>query len=220
MTAKSVVTKVQGNGDVELYNVVVDGNIEKKTSNAGVIVNSEDNVVIDGMEFNATGYNSVEVGLNSLPKNVTIKNCKFVGKMSNNAISVFGLQEGGQLLIQDCEFEDVSNAIRLSNKENVAYNVKIERCKCKNWATGNYAGFLIFQDYNSKTWSAATTANQAAKLNIEFVDCVGPNDVPMVGELADHAAIKEEGQLIYCYAANTLVQYANNPEMYPTVTFR
>lgn len=220
MTVKSVVTKVQGSGVVELNNVIVDGNIDKETSNAGVIVNSEDNMVIDGMEFNATGYNSVEVGLNSLPKNVTIRNCKFIGKMSNNAISVFGLQEGGQLLIQDCEFEDVSNAVRLSNKENVAYNVKIERCKCKNWVTGNYAGFLLFQDYNSKTWSAAVAANQAAKLNIEFVDCVGPNDVPMVGELANHAALKEEGQWIYCYAANKIIQYAENPEMYPTVTFK
>lgn len=53
---------------------------------------------------NANGYNPLEINLrNVVSKNITVKNCKFAN-FTNNAMSVFGMAEGGVLNIENNTF--------------------------------------------------------------------------------------------------------------------
>lgn len=159
VTAKVVVTASE---DVEVTNVTVDGSF--KENGAVFSINNAEKVIYKDLEFNAeTAYNGIEVGLSStnLPKEVVFENCTFKGVMRNNAISVFGMQEGGTITIKDCIFEDVSNVVRYSNKSNVKDVVmNIINCKVGKWSdTPEYAGLVICQDYTSKTDKEAVDNN-------------------------------------------------------------
>ena len=74
---------------------------------------------------NANGYNPLEINLkNVVSKNVTVKNCK-LANFSNNAMSVFGMAEGGVLNIENCTFDlaKTSEAVRISNKTNTKFTI-------------------------------------------------------------------------------------------------
>lgn len=79
---------------------------------------------------NANGYNPLEINLkNVVSKNVTVKNCKFAN-FSNNAISVFGMAEGGVLNIENNTFTlgKTSEAVRISNKTNTKFTINVKDC--------------------------------------------------------------------------------------------
>lgn len=76
------------------------------------------------------GYNPLEINLrNVVSKNVTVKNCKFA-KFTNNAMTVFGMAEGGVLNIENCTFDlaKTSEAVRISNKTNTKFTVNVKDC--------------------------------------------------------------------------------------------
>lgn len=153
---------------ISLKNINVTGEFPKANSNARISLNASSEIVIDGVDFsNATNYyNAIEINLraNPISKNVTVKNCKFAG-LSNNAISVFGMPEGGVLNVENCDFDLNKNneAIRISNKLNTKnFTVNVKNCNYKydTTFTGNkWAGFFLFEDYTTKD-AAAVYANK------------------------------------------------------------
>ena len=119
---------------------------------------------------NANGYNPIEINLrNVVSKNVTVKNCKFA-KFSNNAISVFGMAEGGVLNIENNTFTlgKTSEAVRISNKTNTKFTINVKDCSYTypTDAAGQWVGFFLFQDYTSKTLANANAAMQFKNLTV------------------------------------------------------
>lgn len=159
---------------VTLRNVKLTGSFpqNKINGNARVIVETAGDVVVDGLDYTgaADGYNPLEINLgNVVSKNVTVKNCKFA-KFSNNAISVFGMAEGGVLNIENNTFDlgKTSEAVRISNKTNTKFTINVKDCSYTypTDAAGQWVGFFLFQDYTSKTLANANAAMQFKNLTV------------------------------------------------------
>ena len=119
---------------------------------------------------NANGYNPLEINLkNVVSKNVTVKNCK-LANFSNNAMSVFGMAEGGVLNIENNTFNlgKTSEAVRISNKTNTKFTVNVKDCSYTypSDAAGQWVGFFLFEDYTSATEEEANAAMQFKNLTV------------------------------------------------------
>lgn len=119
---------------------------------------------------NANGYNPLEINLkNVVSKNVTVKNCK-LANFSNNAMSVFGMAEGGVLNIENNTFNlgKTSEAVRISNKTNTKFTINVKDCSYTypSDAAGQWVGFFLFEDYTSATEEEANAAMQFKNLTI------------------------------------------------------
>ena len=157
---------------VTLRNVKLTGSFPKATSNARVIVETAGDVVVDGLDYTGAtdGYNPLEINLrNVVSKNVTVKNCKFAN-FTNNAMSVFGMAEGGVLNIENNTFDlaKTSEAVRISNKTNTKFTINVKDCSYTypSDAAGQWFGFFLFEDHTSKTADEANTAMQFKNLTV------------------------------------------------------
>ena len=211
-------------GDVEIKNYQTSGAFAKATSNATISISSDGYVTVRDAVIDGTMYNGIEIGLanGKEVKGVTIENCDFKGKFSNNAISIFAQKDGAVVNINNCHFEEVSNALRLSNKSNTKVTVNITNCTCDKWeANADYAGFILCQDYTSASAEAAATNNLFApeKVAINISNFVGP-----YGKLVEPDSIAEiagcrdaEKQFIYVYRDKSgLVNYS--ADTYPALS--
>lgn len=168
--------------DIDIKSTNVSGDFPKNKGNAVVKLDGSGYITIKDMTFNSNLYNAIEIGLNNSVepvKGVLIDNCKFLGKFSNNAILIFGTQNEAVININNCYFENVSNAIRLSNKTNVKCTVNITNCKCDHWDTSSpWQGFLICQDYTSGSSELEELNNLFSKdkITINVSNLIGPNN--------------------------------------------
>ena len=100
---------------------------------------------------------------------MTVKNCKFAN-FSNNAMSVFGMAEGGVLNIENNTFNlgKTSEAARISNKTNTKFTINVKDCSYTypTNAAGQWVGFFLFEDYTSKTLANANAAMQFKNLTV------------------------------------------------------
>ena len=199
--------------DVSIKNLSTLGDLAKSTANAGLSVNTNEYVTITGADWQQTGYNGIEVGLSSAPKSVLIDGVDFKATMSNNAISIFSWQENAVITISNCHFANVSNPLRLSNRDNKPCTVNIVNCTCDQWVAGEYAGFICMQDYTSISAQAAQEANQFSKLTINFVNCSGPD-----GRIVGNAQQLAENHIIYVYTNQEGLIAFGDGSRYPTVT--
>lgn len=116
------------------------------------------------------GYNPLEINLrNVVSKNITVKNCKFAN-FTNNAMSVFGMAEGGVLNIENNTFDlgKTSEAVRISNKTNTKFTINVKDCSYTypTDAAGQWVGFFLFEDYTSATEEEANAAMQFKNLTV------------------------------------------------------
>lgn len=199
--------------DVSIKNLSTTGDLAKSTANAGLSVNTDEYVTITGADWQQTGYNGIEVGLSSAPKSVLIDGVDFKAAMSNNAISIFSWQENAVITISNCHFANVSNPLRLSNRDNKPCTVNIVNCTCDQWVAGEYAGFICMQDYTSSSAQTAQEANQFGKLTINFVNCSGPD-----GHIVGNAQQLAENHIIYVYTDQEGLIAFGDGSRYPTVT--
>lgn len=152
-------------GDIEAKSLNISGAFPKASGNSVVNINDAEFIVFKDMVFDASEvYNGIEIGLAKdtvLPKNILFDNCKFLGEFSNNAILVFGTQDNAVITLNNCHFDKISNALRLSNKSNASgVVVNINNCTVDQWETrAPWQGFLICEDYTSKTEEEANANN-------------------------------------------------------------
>lgn len=198
--------------DVSIKNLSTSGDLAKSIANAGLSVNTDDYVTITGADWQQTGYNGIEVGLSSAPKSVLIDGVDFKAAMSNNAISIFSWQENAVITISNCHFANVSNPLRLSNRDNKPCTINIVNCTCDQWVAGEYAGFICMQDYTSSSAQVAQEANQFGKLTINFVNCSGPD-----GRIVGNAQQLAENHIIYVYTDQEGLIAFGDGSRYPTV---
>lgn len=220
LTAQSQISLNGANG-VKIANVTINGN--QNNSNAQVLVKVGKKLVISNMTFDKTaGKNAIEIWENPDTKldQIIIENCKFNAPIDNNAINIFSTNKNCEIIIKDCYFKSVSNAVRLSNAANASgVKVTFDNCVCEEWATGEYAGFLLLQDYTSTADNVVENNLFApSKIAINFNNCVGPNGPIQFNEVSEVVPIEGEenpNQLVYLYtnAENAVIPF--NAARYP-----
>lgn len=223
VNAENTRLDIVGSGKTTIDTIVLNGDYPKASSNAQISVNNGDgnDVEIKNSTINQTSYNGIEIGLgsDSLPKNVVIDGIDFEGKLSNNAILVFGLKDNGTLTIKNCHFESMSNCVRFSNKANATgITINIENCTVGNWDSDPiWAGFFIFEDYTSKSTDAENKNNLFGDgkitVNLTNVVCNGekltPDKLVLGSKTADTFAY------VY-YDKGGYITYEGNENRYPT----
>ena len=170
------VSDIISTGIVNINNFVSTGTQNRKTQgNANVMINNSDLVRIVHSKFLNSGYNSLEIGLKdqSKPKNIVIDSCEF-GDTSNNSILIFNTADNCVITVKNCKFGHVSNAIRLSNRDNVGVTLNIIDCDFTEIEEDPaWRAIVMCQDYTSKTIEDAEIANRFSpeKVKINFVNC-------------------------------------------------
>lgn len=209
--------------NVTLQGVKTQGVVDRTAGNAQFTMNCNGVVEIKDCEFGQQGHNCLEIGLKAgyAPKHVIVENCDFTGTLANNAISIYGWQDGANIIIRNCSFGKLSNAIRLSNKLNTKCNVVFENVFVEEWATDEYAGLLLLQDYTSKTAEDAIANNLfgEGKISISFKNVRYPNGEAIVPEDAGQICVGGDmPQVVYVYRdKGGMVSY--DETTYPMMTF-
>ena len=191
-------------GDVEAKDLNISGSFPKANGNTVISVNNAEFIVFKDMVFDASEvYNGIEIGLASnsvLPKNILFDNCKFQGEFSNNAILVFGTQDNAIITLNNCYFEKISNALRLSNKSNASgVVVNINNCTVDQWGTrAPLQGFLICEDYTNKTEEEVNANNLFGdgKITVNFNNLVHAGVKINPADPASVCGTKNESQVV------------------------
>ncbi len=191
-------------GDVEAKDLNISGSFPKADGNTVISVNNAEFIVFKDMVFDASEvYNGIEIGLASnsvLPKNILFDNCKFQGEFSNNAILVFGTQDNAIITLNNCYFEKISNALRLSNKSNASgVVVNINNCTVDQWETrAPWQGFLICEDYTNKTEEEVNANNLFGdgKITVNFNNLVHAGVKINPADPASVCGTKNESQVV------------------------
>lgn len=194
-------------GDVEAKDLNISGSFPKANGNTVISVNNAEFIVFKDMVFDASEvYNGIEIGLASnsvLPKNILFDNCKFQGEFSNNAILVFGTQDNAIITLNNCYFEKISNALRLSNKSNASgVVVNINNCTVDQWETrAPWQGFLICEDYTNKTEEEVNANNLFGdgKITVNFNNLVHAGVKINPADPASVCGTKNESQVVMVY---------------------
>lgn len=197
--------KFNSTGDISISKLNSSGNLDKATNgNAQVIINTPERVSITDSTLAQTGYNAIEIGLDASvepPKSVLIDGVHFNGALTNNAISIFGTADDAVVTISNCDFSQVSNALRISNRTNTKVTINLINCTFGTWESGEYAGAIICQDYTSTTAEETISANRFApnKVIINMIGC-SHNGTPIT--FSDPSTVigtGNENQLLYVY---------------------
>lgn len=191
-------------GDVEAKDLNISGSFPKANGNTVISVNNAEFIVFKDMVFDASEvYNGIEIGLASnsvLPKNILFDNCKFQGEFSNNAILVFGTQDNAIITLNNCYFEKISNALRLSNKSNASgVVVNINNCTVDQWETrAPWQGFLICENYTNKTEEEVNANNLFGdgKITVNFNNLVHAGVKINPADPASVCGTKNESQVV------------------------
>lgn len=191
-------------GDVEAKDLNISGSFPKANGNTVISVNNAEFIVFKDMVFDASEvYNGIEIGLASnsvLPKNILFDNCKFQGEFSNNAILVLGTQDNAIITLNNCYFEKISSALRLSNKSNASgVVVNINNCTVDQWETrAPWQGFLICKDYTNKTEEEVNANNLFGdgKITVNFNNLVHAGVKINPADPASVCGTKNESQVV------------------------
>ena len=218
--------------NVNINNLQVTGDFPKSTSNSVININDTENIIFKDMTFNSSDvYNGIEIGLSSdnskLPKNIIFDNCRFEGSFSNNAILIFGTQNNATITLNNCYFEKVSNALRLSNKSNASgVTVNIINCTVDEWDSNTlWSGFLICEDYtNTESEAQAEEANlfSPEKIKVNFINLIHNGEKILPSDIVSVCGSKDENQVVVvCIDAIKGSDYCINYDAnkFPTITF-
>ena len=214
LESDSSVLKISATNNVNISNLKISGNVEKSESNAQLSINNSGAVIITNVDWQQTGYNPIEIGLSTAPSSVFIDGIDFAAKATNNSISIFSWLEDAEITISNCHFADCSNPLRLSNALNKKAKIKIINCTCDKWTCNpDYVGFLLMQDYTSKSKEKFESENRFSNLEIEFINCKSPN-----GYITGDTAKLAENHVFYMYADG--IGLISDSTYYPKISAR
>lgn len=217
--------------NVNINNLQVTGDFPKSTSNSVININDTENIIFKDMTFNSSNvYNGIEIGLSSdnskLPKNIIFDNCRFEGSFSNNAILIFGTQNNATITLNNCYFERISNALRLSNKSNASgVTVNIINCTVDEWDSNPlWSGFLICEDYtNTESEAQAEEANlfSPEKIKVNFINLIHNGEKILPSDIVSVCGSKDENQVVVVCIDAIQDDYCINYDAnkFPTITF-
>ena len=210
--------------DITIKQGTFTGSVPKATSNSIYRLRANGYITLRDIDMSIEkAYNAVECGLTeAVAKSIIIDNVRFDGPLTNNAINVFGMADGGVVTISNCYFKKVSNLIRLSNRLDTTWTINLINCVCDGWEkNSDYAGMILLQDYTSKTQEEATASRQFKKLTINIQNCTKPDGTKItpVDNLATICGSRDNNQILYVYDAfNGVRPY--NTDIYPTINIQ
>lgn len=212
---------VNATEDIIVKGYELKGEVPKSKTNASIQLHADGYVTIRDSVIESTGYNAIEIGLSTgLAKSVVIDNVDFRGTFDNNAINVFGMAEGGVITISNCHFGKVSNALRISNRENTHFTVNFINCTIDAWdERPEFRGAVIFQDYNSGSAEAADTNDQFSKVTLNIQNLIQPDGtIFRPTNLAEVCGTVDDNQVIYLW--DNWRQTTVYGDKYPTITVK
>lgn len=199
-----------------------------KTQNQGtLVVNANESVTLSNLVFDSTTKLYCPIVVNSsndgmYPASVTLENVDYMGTAVRNAINIFGTKDNAVITLKNCHFSDCENVLQLfnyPNAKNVTFN--LIDCSCDKWDTGIYAGMFCLNDMNSQTEEEMRSNNLfgSFKINIERFKCP---DGKYLTQATAGMGDGSDTQVVYLYLNKTgsLIPYAGNEELFPTVTVK
>lgn len=109
-------------------------------------------------------------------KSVLIDNVKMLGRFDNNAITISGTADNAVVTISNCEFDKISNLLRISNISNsTGVVINLINCSINQWEQNEpqWRGMICCQDYTSESVEDEKTNNLFAseKITINISNC-------------------------------------------------
>ena len=226
-TTESQIVVIQGTDSITISNPTSSGSLG--ANSVAWQLNTNGEVVVDGGTLAQAGYNAFNISLNSeyAVKKVHVKDVEFTGALTNNAVSVYRVEDNAEILIENCHFTSVSNLFRFSNANNATgITITLKNCKVDAWESRlNYSGLVIFQDYTSSAgnWQE-NNLFAASKITLNIIDCTGPNGPIMPAEPSAVYATHDTNQLAYVYVdkggASAELSYSGNESRFPTLNIQ
>ena len=208
--------------DITVKQSTFNGSVPKATSNAIMKLRANGYITIRDYIFTIEkAYNAIECNLSeAIAKSIVIDNVDFDGPLSNNAINIFGMANGGVVTIANCHFKKVSNMLRISNRLNTTWTINIINCTVDEWDVGQYGGAILLQDYVSKSAEEVATRNEFKNLTINIQNLTKPDGTKVVPcDLSTICGTQDNNQLIYVYDSYNGVR-AYDETIYPTINIQ
>lgn len=202
--------------------------------NCGINIQSEDSVIISNVTLTeeacaGTRYNAIEIDLDNKvgARYIDIDGLNIEGKLSNNGILIFNVQDDAVINIKNVHMKKCSNPIRFSNGLNAKnVTINIENMTIDEWdGSKAWRGLLILEDYTSANAAQAYERNLFAEdkvtVNIKNLVHAGQKVMPTSDE---EIFGYNEGRIIFRVldnvdGNNTNIYSAETRGMYPTVKF-
>lgn len=160
----------------------------------GNTINAQEQKIYNGIEFGISEEPSVASG-------TTVSNNTFQGRFKNNCISFYNLQADAVIEINDNTFGYIGNALRISNPKNVNATFNIARNRYTDTINGEYAGYLICQDY-----SKDPEIQDFAKITVNFTDLMMGNQLMLSNGTG-------KNQIYYVYDDQEKIITTNQPKV-------
>lgn len=202
--------------------------------NCGINIQSEDSVIISNVTLTeeacaGTRYNAIEIDLDNKvgARYIDIDGLNIEGKLSNNGILIFNVQDDAVINIKNVHMKKCSNPIRFSNGLNAKnVTINIENMTIDEWdGSEAWRGLLILEDYTSVNAAQAYERNLFAEdkvtVNIKNLVHAGQKVMPTSDE---EIFGYNEGRIVFRVldgvdGNNTNIYSAETRGMYPTVKF-
>lgn len=202
--------------------------------NCGINIQSEDSVIISNVTLTeeacaGTRYNAIEIDLGNKvgARYIDIDGLNIEGKLSNNGILIFNVQDDAVINIKNVHMKKCSNPIRFSNGLNAKnVTINIENMTVDEWdGSEAWRGLLILEDYTSVNAAQAYERNLFAEdkvtVNIKNLVHAGQKVMPTSDE---EIFGYNEGRIVFRVldgvdGNNTNIYSAETRGMYPTVKF-
>lgn len=160
----------------------------------GNTINAQEQKIYNGIEFGISEEPSVASG-------TTVSNNTFQGRFKNNCISFYNLQADAVIEINDNTFGYIGNALRISNPKNVNATFNIARNRYTDTINGEYAGYLICQDY-----SKDLEIQDFTKITVNFTDLMMGNQLMLSNGTG-------KNQIYYVYDDQAGIITTNQPKV-------
>ena len=160
----------------------------------GNTINAQEQKIYNGIEFGISEEPSVASG-------TTVSNNTFQGRFKNNCISFYNLQADAVIEINDNTFGYIGNALRISNPKNVNATFNIARNRYTDTINGEYAGYLICQDY-----SKDLEIQDFTKITVNFTDLMMGNQLMLSNGTG-------KNQIYYVYDDQEGIITTNQPKV-------
>ena len=140
-------------------------------------------------------------------------------------LAFFGTQNNAVIAIKNCHFADISNMLRVSNISNATgVVINIENCTIDKWADVPYAGFLLMQDYTSKSIDEFIETNRFGpdKMAINVKNMIYNGQVINPENIDAVIGTKDANQVAYMWidrAQGSDRSPAYDADIYPTFNF-
>ena len=182
-----------------------------------VQVNTPGRVTLTDSTFSENGNIAVKIGADTSinpPSAILIDNVKFLGTYSDCGVYIGGTANNTTITFNKCEFENVYEAIQLSNRTN-ASGVVINFIDCQFTA---WINSMIFCHDENTVDNNLFASN---KIRINIINCTNNGNLITFDDPKDVCATSSgSSQVLYIYSRGNggTIAYEGNEDRFPTIS--